>query len=235
LTRMQRLQLLGAALMLSACAGNAVQSAPGSPGPSTQGRTAAPTPAVSSLQSPTPSAATGPSATPNPFLVPGHIGTLVAAAGLPTAVAGHVLHFSAPYSIPDYWLTTGIAEALGLRKSDVYLMVEAYDGPDSLNALGTLSVTAIGYRGAQPAALLDAFVTEAKRSPQSLCPKCAFTHATIAGKRIVIEAGMPPRRQPNGKPAFPGQRQYAYAHGDILYGFVAANAVVVAEVLGALP
>jgi hypothetical protein len=57
----------------------------------------------------------------------------------------------------------------------------------------------------------------------------------VAGKRIVIEDGMPTTRQPDGKLAWPGGRQYAYAHGDVLYLMRATTPAVLAEVLAALP
>jgi len=163
----------------------------------------------------------------------------LAASGLPNDIAGNVLHVGFLFtgsvvSLPDTWLISGVVKALGLTKDDVYLFVNADDSPDPLN-LRTMSISAIGYRGATPAALLDAFVTAAKSSPTSLCPKCAFKAATIADKHVVIEDGMPPVRQPDGKSAYPGGRQYAYAQGDVLYVFRAMSDDVVAEVLSALP
>ena len=195
---------------------------------------ATPTPTAPSSPSSQPTTA-NPTATSEPLLVPGSIDALAAEAGLPATIAGHPIQFGSADPIPDYWVTTGIAQTVGLGKGVVYLFVTASDSTDPANALGTVSVMAVGYRRAQATALLDAFVAQAKTSPKSACPKCAFTRATVAGKPIVVEAGMPPLRQQNGEAAYPGDRQYAYAHGDILYLFVAANETVMTEVVSALP
>lgn len=234
LTHRRRLNLLAIMLTVAGCTGNAAPSTPGSPPASTE-VSAAPSLAAAPSPSPTPSTIPSPAASLNPFLVPGYLDSLAAEAGLPTRVAGQALKFFGADPIPDGWPTTGVAMALGLTKSDVYLWVDAADSSDPVNALGTMHVVAIGFHGARAAALLDAFVAEAKTSPQSLCPKCVFTRKTIAGKIIVVEAGMPATRQPNGKAAFPGGRQYAYAHGNILYVIAAANASVLADLVSSLP
>jgi hypothetical protein len=188
-------------------------------------------PGLSPMRSPVPTATAA--SLPNPYAAQ------LAASGLPENVGGKVLQVGFSFdgsvgSLPDTWLITGVAKALGLTKNDVYLFVNAGDSADPSN-METMAIVAIGYRGAKPAAVLDAFITAATSSPTSLCPKCAFIRTTIAGKSVVIEDGMPPVLQPDGKGAYPGGRQYAYAHGDVLYGIRATSDTVVADVLSALP
>lgn len=233
---MRGLALLACVLLTAACAGNSSQSAPTA---SAVAKTEPSLGASATVSSP-PSPVLSPAPTPVASSAPDIYAAQLAASGLPKTVAGNVLNVSFFFdgsvgSLPDTWLITGVVKALGLTKNDVYLFVDAGDSTDPSISLRTMHVVAIGYRGAQPAALLAAFVTAAKSSPQSLCPTCAFTRATIAGKSVVIEDGMPPLRQSDGTAAFPGGRQYAYAHGDVLYGITATTPAVVAEVLGTLP
>jgi hypothetical protein len=180
-----------------------------------------------------------PAPTPDPSSTPDIYAAQLAASGLPKTVAGNVLHVFSTFSgsagsLPNTWLITGVVKALGLTTNAVYLFVDAHDSTDPLN-MRTMNIVAIAYRGAQPAALLTAFVTAAKSSSTSACPKCAFIRTTMAGKSIVIEDGMPTLRQADGKLAFPGGRQYVYAQGEVLYVFSATTPAIVAEMLGALP
>ena len=229
LQAVRRLALSGC-LLLAACAGS------GSSPTGTQPPVTTAEPSLPASASPTPSSSPTSllTPTPSPAATPDIYAAQLAASGLPTTIAGHVVTFSYSVGLPTTWVITGVVKVLGLTINDVYLAVDAGDSTDPLN-LRTFSIVAYGYHGAQAAALLDAFVTAAKSSPTSVCPKCAFIRTTVAGKRIVIEDGMPTTRQPDGKLAWPGGRQYAYAHGDVLYGIRATTPAILAEVLAALP